>query len=219
MTDRLNVDPKVLQQAATGIGEIIGELSDLGVKESGAVGRGFALLTLSSLEAGKEPVQKGFEGYTERWSWGVRYLVQGANSIASTLGLAGGRYHMMDRQAQGMFKEMYTHMLGNPHMSSADIRQRSWSQTLSDNPFNHLRNPDYSAKSFTDAAQHVNRNWQVVKTVGPQALANANVVNAVLNPLMTPVAADPAGVLPSPGWNTGASETATKILQQPQEQG
>lgn len=67
----MNVDPAVLQQAAEGITEVIGELSELGIGETGAMGRGFSLLTLSPMQAGKASVQNAFETFTERWSWGV----------------------------------------------------------------------------------------------------------------------------------------------------
>ncbi len=86
----LVVDPAVLNQAAQGITGIIDALDGLGIGETATVGRGFSLLTLSPMEAGAPAVQRSFEGFTERWSWGVRALVQSANAIAETLG-AGGR--------------------------------------------------------------------------------------------------------------------------------
>lgn len=93
MAGDVTVDPAVLRQAADGINGIVGELSEMGTGETGAVGRGFSLLALSPLEAGKGSVQKALETFTQRWSWGVRALVQAGNAIAQTLGLAAGRFH------------------------------------------------------------------------------------------------------------------------------
>lgn len=71
-----------------------GSLVSCRIWEWGKPGRWGALLTLSPIQAGKASVQNAFETFTERWSWGVRALVQAGNEIAKTLGLAG-RYHIM----------------------------------------------------------------------------------------------------------------------------
>ncbi|KAF0846223.1 hypothetical protein [Nocardia caishijiensis] len=209
MADELKVAPEVLIQAAQGITGIISELSEIGVKETASSGRGFALLTMSGLEAGKAAVQKGFEEFTERWSWGVRYLVQSGNSIAEAVGLAAGRYYMMEQQGSDTFKQMYTHLLGNPHLSSAEIKARTWGETLADNPINMALNPDYTAESFEDAAAHADKNWQVVQAVGPQALANLS----TLDPYSYAKPGDDG--LPDAGWNTQAAERAAEILNPP----
>ncbi|MFD3706270.1 hypothetical protein ACFWUP_24275 [Nocardia sp. NPDC058658] len=206
MAGELKVAPEVLIQAAQGITGIIGELSEIGVKETASSGRGFALLTMSGLEAGKAVVQKGFEEFTERWSWGVRYLVQSGNSIAEAVGLAAGRYYMMEQQSSDTFKQMYTHLLGNPHLSSSEIKDRTWGQTVADNPINMVLKRDYTAESFEDAAAHADKNWQVVQAVGPQAMANVQ----ALDP-WSYVKPD-NGSLPDAGWNTQGAEQAAEIL-------
>ncbi|UFS96289.1 hypothetical protein [Nocardia huaxiensis] len=199
MADQLKVDPAVLDQASKGITSIINQLSDLGVKEAGAMGRGFSTLALSPLEAGKASVQAGFETFCERWSWGVRALVQAANNMAQSVGLSAGRYQMMDDQFSNMFKEMYTHLAGNPHLSKEEIDARSWGDTLADNSFNHIRNADYSAESFDTMLTKMQTNMQVVEAVGGQAAAN--VAGAYV-----PGSADA-------GWNTGAAQKAAEIMQ------
>ncbi|MBL1079799.1 hypothetical protein JK358_35895 [Nocardia sp. 2] len=196
MADQLDVEPAVLNQAAQGITSIIDQLSELGVKETGAMGRGFAMLTLSPLEAGKASVQASFETFCERWSWGVRAVVQAANELARLLGLSAGRYQLMDDQLSGMFKQMYTHLAGNPHLSTAQINARTWEDTLSDNTFNHLGNADYSAGSFDAMVAALQTNMQVIDAVGGQALANA-----VGGPFDTDA-----------GWNTGAAQQAAEIM-------
>ncbi|MFD4432827.1 hypothetical protein [Nocardia sp. NPDC058497] len=168
----LNVDPAVLEQAKNGINGIIGELTSLGVMETGAVGRGFSLLALSPLEAGKAVVQSSFETFTERWSWGVRALVQSGNALAETLGLAAGRYSMMEEQFSNTFKEMFTHLAGNPHLTDADIDKRSWADTLSDNQANWLSNPQYSGDSFTQAFGKIGDNASLLGQLGSHVASN-----------------------------------------------
>ncbi|MGW3545292.1 hypothetical protein ACWDNI_32765 [Nocardia niigatensis] len=206
MTDELNVDPAVLTQAANGINSIIGGLSDLGIKETGAMGRGFALLALSPLQAGKASVQSTFETFCNRWSWGVRSLVQSANTMAQAVGLAAGRYQMMDEQAKDALKEVYSHLFSDPYLTKDQIDKRSLSETLSDNGFNALMHPDYSAQSFQDMSDKMRLDAQVIKTVAPQAAAN---VAALENP-GTIVAPTPGTT--APGWNTGALQQAAQIL-------
>ncbi len=206
MTDELKVDPAVLTQAANGINSIIGGLSDLGIKETGAMGRGFALLALSPLQAGKASVQSTFETFCNRWSWGVRSLVQSANTMAQAVGLAAGRYQMMDEQAKDALKEVYSHLFSDPYLTKDQIDKRSLSETLSDNGFNALMHPDYSAQSFQDMSDKMRLDAQVIKTVAPQAAAN---VAALENP-GTIVAPTPGTT--APGWNTGALQQAAQIL-------
>ncbi|GAB2699821.1 type VII secretion target [Nocardia thraciensis] len=189
--EQLNVDPAVLQQAADGINGIVGELSELGTGETGAVGRGFSVLALSPLQAGKASVQQAMETFTERWSWGVRALVQAGNAMAETLGLAAGRYHEMEETFSNTFKEMYSHIAGDPHLSKEQIDARLWGDTLADNGFNQVRHADYSGQSFSDAFSHIDKNVQVIQAVTPDALSNSG--------------------FPS-NWNTGAAERAAQIM-------
>ncbi|MFI6871565.1 hypothetical protein [Nocardia sp. NPDC050406] len=207
----LRVDPAALQQTATGITGMIDALGEVGTKETAASGRGLSLLALSALEAGKQSVQTEFETYTERWSWGVRALVQAGNEIARALGLSAGRYAAMESKATEMFKVMWTNVAGNPHLSREDIAKRDWGETFSDNPFNHVRDPDYSRESFEQAAQATRMNWEIVQAVGPQAAANLGVVS---NPVS--LVTDTNGA-PAPGWNTGAAAQAAQIQQQYQQ--
>ncbi|WP_068166535.1 hypothetical protein [Rhodococcus phenolicus] len=186
----LVVDPAVLNQAAQGITGIIDALDGLGIGETATVGRGFSLLTLSPMEAGAPAVQRSFEGFTERWSWGVRALVQSANAIAETLGLAAGRYHEMEQQFSGMFKQMFTDLAGNPHLSAEEIECRSWSDTLADNAWNHVLNADYSIESFDNALAHVGGNASML---GQLAAENAQ------------TSASPFA------WNTGVAERAAEL--------
>lgn len=168
----INVDPALLTQAATGITGIISELSELGIGETGAVGRGFAQLTMSAMEAGKANVQSTFEEFAERWSWGVRALVQSGNEIAKILDLSAGRYYLMDEQISNSFKQMFTHLAGNPHMSKADIEEMDWGQVLSNNTWNLAAQPDYSGSSFSEAFSHIGDNVSTLGEAGQYLLDN-----------------------------------------------
>lgn len=165
MSPDLQVDPRVLGQAAAGITAITDSLAGLGIGETASMGRGFALLSLSPLEAGACGVQVAFEDFVERWSWGVRHLVQAANSIAHTLDLNAGRYHDTEQIAEAMLKTAWTDIVGNPHLSSDEIAARDWGETLADNPINHLRSPDYSAESFLDSYRSIRDDAVMTATV------------------------------------------------------
>ncbi|MFE7723793.1 hypothetical protein ACFU44_32745 [Nocardia rhizosphaerihabitans] len=168
----LNVDPALLTQAANGITGIIDELSDLGVGETGAVGRGFSQLAMSAMEAGKANVQTTFETFTERWSWGIRALVQSGNEIAKILDLSAGRYYLIDQQASNALKQAFTHLAGNPHASKEDIEKMDWGQVLSNNTWNLAAQPNYSASSFGDAFSHIGDNVSTLGSAGQYLLEN-----------------------------------------------
>ncbi|WP_433612485.1 hypothetical protein [Prescottella agglutinans] len=201
MSAELEVDPVALQQAAQGITGIIDSMSELGIGETAAAGRGFAMLALSPMEAGSQAVQKSFEEYAERWSWGVRHLVRSANEIAELLDLQAGRYHMMDQQVSDTVKTAWTHVAGNPHLTEEEISERSWGETFADNPVNNVLHADYSGESFDTAMDTIRTNKDVIGAVGPQALAN-----------VSPVVADVVGVDVGSGYHTGAAEQAASVM-------
>lgn len=155
MSTGLEVDPQVLVDAAADITAITSSLAELGIGETASVGRGFALLSLSPVEAGAHDVQATFEEFVERWSWGVRQLVQSANAIARTLDLDAGRYHDMEQISETMLKTVWTDVFGNPHLSETEIAERDWGDTVADNPVNNIMHPDYSAESFANAYQSI----------------------------------------------------------------
>ncbi|ANS24806.1 hypothetical protein R1CP_00230 [Rhodococcus opacus] len=150
MGDHLEVDPSVLIQAAQGITAITESLSGLGTGETASVGRGFSLLALSPMEAGKQEVQTSLEEFAERWSWGVRHLVQSANEIARVLDLAAGSYYTTEQVYSDALKTVWTNTVGNPHLSGDEISDRTSGETLADNPINQTLN-------YTPLTQAVSR--------------------------------------------------------------
>ncbi|MDJ0418304.1 hypothetical protein [Rhodococcus opacus] len=200
MGDHLEVDPSVLIQAAQGITAITESLSGLGTGETASVGRGFSLLALSPMEAGKQEVQTSLEEFAERWSWGVRHLVQSANEIARVLDLAAGSYYTTEQVYSDALKAVWTNTVGNPHLSGDEISDRTWGETLADNPINQTLNADYSLESFEAADQAIATNNEVIAAVGPQALANVSPLADMLDSGTTR------------NWDTDATEQAAEIM-------
>lgn len=152
--DGYQVDPDALAEASQGINDTIGELKSLGIEESGEVGRGFSNISLSGLEIGHGDLQGSFDQFCERWSWGVRTLVQDGNEIAQRLGLSAGMYNDMEQYAIGTLKDLVNAAGGNPHADNKQVEHESWSQLMDD------QKPDYSAKSWEQAGQQIGDQWK-----------------------------------------------------------
>jgi hypothetical protein len=90
MADGFSVDRTTLQGTAQGIDNAIGALKGLGFDEEADAGRGFAGLELSGLQASHGGIQQAFCDFCDRWSRGVRSLVQDGNQFASRLGITAG---------------------------------------------------------------------------------------------------------------------------------
>lgn len=149
MTEHLDVDPALLANASEGINKVVGELKGLGIEQSGAVGRGFSLLNLTGLQAGTAELHDAMDGFCDRWEWGVRSIVQDANTIAQNLGLAAGLYHDMEEYASSRFKRLVADGVADPRQSDEQTDQQSWGEVMS-SPIDGLR-PDYSVASSVQA--------------------------------------------------------------------
>lgn len=151
--DGYAVDPQTLQQAAKGIEEVIETLKPLGIGGSADEGRGFSGLELSGMQLGSAALKSALDGFCERWSWGVRSLVQDGNEVAKRLGLSAGAYYDQEQYLVGTLKDVANAAIGNPHASSGQVEKESWSQMAAGD------RPDYSAKSFQDSWQHTGKVW------------------------------------------------------------
>ncbi|MGA2829975.1 MAG: hypothetical protein ABSF03_28145 [Streptosporangiaceae bacterium] len=69
-----------------------------------------------------------FGNFCDRWSWGVRTLVQDGNQFASRLGLAAGIYNDAENEVTGAVKDIVVAGAGDPHMSDQQAAAASWSQ-------------------------------------------------------------------------------------------
>ncbi len=125
------VDYALLGEAAEGINGVISQLSDLGIVETGEEGRGFALLDMDSEGLGVPSLMSAFSGFTSRWSWGVRTLVQDGNQFAQRLGLAAGVYADTERYLSGVIKVAVNAAWGDPHLSNQQVENESYGSIFS----------------------------------------------------------------------------------------
>jgi len=128
MADGYAVDRAALAETAQGLNGVIGQLKGLGLSETGDVGRGFSELALSGLQAGNEDVASSFGNFCDRWSWGVRTLVQDGNQFAERLGLSAGLYNDVENEVAGAIKDLVVAGVGDPHMTDQQAASASWSQ-------------------------------------------------------------------------------------------
>jgi hypothetical protein len=153
----LKFDKESLRLITKGLNAAIGELKSAGGGATGSLqGSGFDAMSLSKMEAGDKGLADDFEGFCERWEWGVRALIQDANTLAQKLGLAAGMVHAEDQYWQGTFKVGVNSLVGNPHATEEEVAQQSWGETLTPG----YLNPDYSTESFQQAQQDIDQTWK-----------------------------------------------------------
>jgi hypothetical protein len=128
MAGGFSVDRAALNDTAQGINDSIAALKDLGLDETAEVGRGFSGVSLSGLQAGDADLAAAFGGFCDRWSWGVRSLVQDGDQFAQRLGLTAGIYAGTEQYLTGVAKNVTVAVAGDPHLSDGQAAQASWSQ-------------------------------------------------------------------------------------------
>lgn len=153
----LNLDPQALVDAARGIDTVIGELADLGTAGSGQAGRGFSLLSLSGLQVGHTGLKEEFDEFCDRWSWGVRALVQDGQRLSEGLALNAGTMHHIDEHVATVFRGVAVDLAGDPRLSDDEAEARSWGD-LADS----AADADWSQDSFTDAYDESTQTWDDV---------------------------------------------------------
>jgi len=128
MADGFSVDRAALSDTAQGINNTIGALKGLGFDETAEVGRGFSGLSLAGLQAGDAGLAQAVGSFCDRWSWGVRTLVQDGNQFAARLGISAGVYYDTEKYLVGVAKNVTDALAGDPHMTDAQAEQASWRQ-------------------------------------------------------------------------------------------
>jgi len=128
MADGFAVNRAALAETAQGLNDVIGALDGLGFEETGEVGRGFSGLALTGLQAGDGNLASAFGNFCDRWSWGVRALVQDGNQFAQRLGLSAGLYSDVENEVTGAIKDVVVAGAGDPHMTDQQAAAASWSQ-------------------------------------------------------------------------------------------
>ena len=157
------VDPQALKLTAKGINDAIGELKAVGFAEGAGSGRGFTGLELSGMEISTPGCKDALDEFCERWQWMVRALVQQGNEIAQKLDLSAGIYQDQENYVSGALKDVVSAAMGNPDLTQEQVEGRSWGQTFADNQYTQVRDADYSAKSFQEAAVHSEATWKGVE--------------------------------------------------------
>ncbi|MGS2587801.1 hypothetical protein [Streptomyces hebeiensis] len=152
----LRVDEESVRRITEGLRGAVAELRDIGTGSGSVLGKGFSELAMTGMEAGHHGLATDFEDYCERWEWGVRALIQDANTIASTLGLAAGLVWEEDQYRQNTFKVGVNALIGNPHASEEEIAQQSWGEVFTPDAWD----PDYSAESFEQAGEDITQAWR-----------------------------------------------------------
>ncbi|MEC4014876.1 hypothetical protein [Streptomyces sp. H27-D2] len=152
----LGIDQASLKQITEGLRGAIHELKGIGTASGAVMGAGFEELSLTGMEAGHSGLAGDFEGFCERWEWGVRALIQDANQLAERTGIAAGMLWEEDQYAQGTFKVAANAVAGNPHLAEDDVEKKGWGELFSTDTYA----PDYSAKSFEQAQTDITQNWK-----------------------------------------------------------
>ncbi|MFI8522134.1 hypothetical protein ACIGEZ_30605 [Streptomyces sp. NPDC085481] len=162
MTDDpdLAASKEALNQIATGLTGVLGELKELGMVGEASMGRGFSDLQLTGMETGHDGLSSTLKTYCQRWEWGVRSLVQKGNVYAELVGLSAGVFHEQEQYIGGAFKVLTNAGMGNPYASEDEITKKDWGEVLSSNTFTHIRDADYSSESFDRARDNSLQAWK-----------------------------------------------------------
>ncbi|MCX5087154.1 hypothetical protein ACFC18_21365 [Streptomyces sp. NPDC056121] len=153
----LGVDHFTVQRLTQGIGDAIGELKEIGTSTGGVLGKGFSEMAMTGMEAGHHGLSVDFEDFCERWEWGVRALIQDANTIAAKLGLAAGVLWEEDRYVESALKYGVNSLAGgSPYASEEDIAKQDWGDVFTPDALN----PDWSAESWDRAGDEMGQTWK-----------------------------------------------------------
>ncbi|MFD8379912.1 hypothetical protein ACFV2X_15415 [Streptomyces sp. NPDC059679] len=152
----LNVGKESVDLITKGLRAAIGELKDVGDNTGALQGSGFSDMTMSKMEAGGKGLADAFEGFCDRWEWGVRALVQDANEIANRLGLAAGVMWEEDQYWGNTLKVTVNALssTGNPHLSEEEVAKQSWGDIFTPDM------PDYSSASWDRAGDEMAQTWK-----------------------------------------------------------
>jgi hypothetical protein len=151
----LKFDKNSLNLITKGLNSAIGELKSAGGGATGSLqGSGFGEMALSKMEAGDAGLADDFEGFCERWEWGVRALIQDANALAQRLGLAAGMVHEEDKYWGNTLKVGLNSLVGNPHATEEEVAKQGWGDIITPDA------PDYSTESFKQAGQEMGQTWK-----------------------------------------------------------
>ncbi|MQY12373.1 hypothetical protein SRB5_25060 [Streptomyces sp. RB5] len=154
MSEDLKIDAQSVQQIQQGMRSAIAELRDIGTGTGSVLGKGFSELSMTGMEAGHHGLSVDFEDFCERWEWGVRALIQDANTICAKLGIAAGFLWEEDQYIQGTMKIGVNSLIGNPHATEDEVTKQSWGDVVTPDA------PDWSAESWDKAGDEMGQTWK-----------------------------------------------------------
>jgi hypothetical protein len=193
MASGFTVNPDALNETAQGINNSLADLDKLGFSETAGTGMGFTGLNLTVLQVGHSGLTSAFRGFTNRWQWGVRTLVQDGNQISQRLGLNAGAYYQADQKVMGSLKDLVDAAVGDPHMTDAQAAAASWSQDAAE--VTGAKTPEGNMTSAQAIAQ-IKATWAAE---GKDVLQNGW-KSPILDPGLAPVTSIPgvSNALPTP---------------------
>jgi hypothetical protein len=148
------VDPAMLAQTAQGIRGVVDTLGEVGHGYLAESGRGLSFLALGGEESGHPMVGESFDGFLDRWSWGIRTLVRGGQEVAEALDAAGISYDGVDTSASGYLRRLTTLAVGDPSADLDEAQNGSWGDVGAG------LLPDFSAASGQEAAAAAGEQWR-----------------------------------------------------------
>lgn len=152
----LHIDPGNVQQITSGLRAVVAELKEVGTGTGAPLGKGLSDLSMTGMAVGYYGLSVDFEDFCERWEWGVRALVQDANTIAAALGLSAGVLWEEDQYIKGTLKVVVNSGVGNPNASEADVIKQGWGDVFTPD----YLNPDYSLESVERAKNEADQTWK-----------------------------------------------------------
>jgi hypothetical protein len=159
MADGFSVDRAALNETAQGLNDTISALKGLGFDETAEIGHGFSGLALPELQAGDSGLASAFGDFCDRWSWGVRSLVQDGNQFAERLGLTAGTYSDTEEFLTGVTKDVVDSFAGDPHLTDQQAAQASWSQDAAEVTGAQTTGGD---TTWSQAGQEAEQQWEGV---------------------------------------------------------
>jgi hypothetical protein len=173
MGDGFGVDPQRLQATGEGIDAVISELETLGLGAAARTGNNFGNLALDGMQLGHAGLTQAMSEFCDRWSWGVRGLVQEGSKLALGLGLAAGTYHENEKYNEGVLKDLLGSLAGDPHATEEQLEAGSFNDIIDSASVT----PDHSAESMDKALAHMGTTW---------TNTGADVVDTAVDRLNTP---------------------------------
>ncbi|MDT0305511.1 hypothetical protein RM780_00835 [Streptomyces sp. DSM 44917] len=160
----LAFDQESLNLITNGLRSAMDELRTVGDATSAAIGGGFREMSLTAMEAGSRGVAEAFEGFCERWEWGVRALVQDASALAQRLGLAAGTLWEEERYWADTLAVTLNAALatGNPHATEEEVAAQGLGEILTPD------GAEFGGESFREAGEEIAGTWEgVLSDRGP----------------------------------------------------